>query len=128
MFDIGFWEIAIIGVLALIIVGPDKLPGLARTVGAYVGKARQMVASVKADIKRELREHELADLDRIKREVSSTAEELQQAGKNLKDTLQEPKTPASSAQPAEPAPALTRASPEPDRRPRPTPGLERATR
>lgn len=54
MFDIGFWELALIMVVALMVIGPDKLPGLARTAGLWVGKAQAMVRSVKADIDREL--------------------------------------------------------------------------
>lgn len=54
MFDIGFWELTLIMVVALMVIGPDKLPGLARTAGLWVGKAQAMVRSVKADIDREL--------------------------------------------------------------------------
>jgi sec-independent protein translocase protein TatB len=59
MFDIGFWEILIIMVVALLVVGPERLPRLARTVGLWVGKARGFVRSVKADIDRELATEEL---------------------------------------------------------------------
>jgi len=54
MFDIGFWEIALIGVIALLVIGPEKLPGVARNVGAWVGKGKRLVGSVQADINREL--------------------------------------------------------------------------
>ena len=54
MFEVGFWELAIIAVVALLVVGPEKLPSLARTVGLYVGKIRRMVAQVKDDIEREV--------------------------------------------------------------------------
>ncbi len=56
MFDIGFWELAVIGVVALIILGPERLPGAARTAGLWIGKARRMFADVKADIDKELRD------------------------------------------------------------------------
>jgi len=54
MFDIGFWELAVIMVVALLVIGPDKLPGLARTAGLWAGKTQAMLRSVKADIDREL--------------------------------------------------------------------------
>ena len=62
MFDIGFWEICIIGIVGLLVIGPDRLPGVARTIGKYVGKAQRMVAGVKSDIRRELEAGELRDL------------------------------------------------------------------
>ncbi len=59
MFDIGFWELAVIGVVALLVVGPEQLPRLARTAGLWAGRARRFVGSVKADIDRELAADEL---------------------------------------------------------------------
>jgi len=74
MFDIGFWELAIIGVVALLVIGPDKLPGVARTAGMWVGRTRRFVTQVKTDIDRELKQEELrkalaedAGLDEIKK-------------------------------------------------------------
>jgi sec-independent protein translocase protein TatB len=59
MFEIGFWELALVGVVALIVVGPERLPGLARTAGLWLGKARRMIADVKAEVDRELQLEEL---------------------------------------------------------------------
>ena len=59
MFDIGFWEMALVGVVALLVVGPERLPGVARTVGLYVGKGRRFMSSVKGEIDRELKADEL---------------------------------------------------------------------
>jgi len=73
MFDIGFWELAIIFVVALMVIGPDKLPGVARSVGTWVGRARRFVNNVKGDVERELRAEEMkqalerdASLDELK--------------------------------------------------------------
>jgi sec-independent protein translocase protein TatB len=73
MFDIGFWELVLIGIVGLVVIGPERLPGVARTVGKYVGRMRRFISSVKDDIDRELRQEELrqalkrdADLDEIK--------------------------------------------------------------
>lgn len=59
MFDIGFWELAVIGVVALLVVGPERLPGLARTTGHWLGRMRRFVSGVKADIDREIAADEL---------------------------------------------------------------------
>ena len=59
MFDIGFWELSVIAVVALIVIGPERLPKVARRVGLWVGRMRGFVLSVKADIDQELRAEEL---------------------------------------------------------------------
>jgi sec-independent protein translocase protein TatB len=59
MFDVGFWELTVIAIVALLVVGPEKLPRVARSAGLWVGKARRFVSSVKADIDRELAADEL---------------------------------------------------------------------
>jgi sec-independent protein translocase protein TatB len=73
MFDIGFPELVMVAVIALLVIGPDKLPGVARTAGKWVGRARRFVGDVKSDIDRELKQEELrkalaedAGLDEIK--------------------------------------------------------------
>ena len=59
MFDIGFTEIILIAVVLLLVVGPERLPRIARTAGLWVGKMRGFMSSVKADIDRELATEEL---------------------------------------------------------------------
>lgn len=59
MFDIGFWEIGLIFIVLLLVVGPERLPRVVRTLGLWIGKARRMVAEVKAEVDRELRVEEL---------------------------------------------------------------------
>lgn len=59
MFDIGFTEIIFVLVIALLVVGPERLPRIARTAGLWVGKMRGFVSSVKSDIDRELATEEL---------------------------------------------------------------------
>ena len=73
MFDIGFLEIVIITVVALVVVGPERLPDVARTAGRWVGGIRRFVGNVKADIDKELQQEDLkkalardAGLDEIK--------------------------------------------------------------
>ena len=59
MFEVGFLELALLGVVALLVVGPSRLPGLVRTVGVWVGRAQRIVGQVRADIEREVRADEL---------------------------------------------------------------------
>lgn len=59
MFDVGFWELSIIAVVALLVIGPERLPGVVRTAGLWFGKIRGFVTSVKEDIDKELRTDEL---------------------------------------------------------------------
>ena len=59
MFDIGFWELLLIAVVALIVVGPDRLPRLVRVTGLWIGRASASIQSVRNEISRELREEEL---------------------------------------------------------------------
>lgn len=59
MFDVGFFELLLIGVVALLVVGPERLPKLARTVGMWLGRGKRFVSSVKEDIDREIRADEL---------------------------------------------------------------------
>jgi sec-independent protein translocase protein TatB len=62
MFDVSFTELALVGIVALLVVGPQKLPGLARSAGVWIGKTRRMIASVKAEVDRELKTDELRKL------------------------------------------------------------------
>ena len=82
MFDVGFWEMAFIGVIALLVIGPERLPGVARNVGAWVGKGRRMINDVKADIKKEMREEDLKSFRELKSEVTG-------AGQNIRDMARE---------------------------------------
>lgn len=59
MFDMGIWEVVLIFVILLIVVGPERLPKLARTAGFWVSKARSMVSAVRAEVEREIRVDEL---------------------------------------------------------------------
>ena len=70
MFDAGFLEILVIGIIALVVIGPERLPGVARTIGGWIGKARAFVDSTKRDIEREINASEMRDLlDSQKKEI-----------------------------------------------------------
>src|SRR5512145_2057699 len=78
MFDIGFTELMVIGVVALIVIGPEKLPRVARTVGHLAGRLQRYVADVKADINREI------ELDELRKMRDS----MQQAASNFESSVQ----------------------------------------
>ena len=85
MFDIGFWELCLIATVALLVLGPERLPAAARTAGKWVAKIRNMVSNVKNEIDRELQ------LDDIRRKMAEQEEKLrEQSGiDDFKETVDE---------------------------------------
>lgn len=90
MFDIGFWELALIAVVALLVVGPERLPAFARALGVWVGRLRRFVSQVRDDVERELRAEELKNaigkpeqLDDVRKAVSETRSSLDGLRKDL---------------------------------------------
>src|SRR5262245_52341360 len=75
MLDFGFDKIALIGAVALIVIGPEKLPRVARTVGALIGKAQRYVADVKAEVNRSI---ELEELKKMKTQFEDAARNVEQ--------------------------------------------------
>lgn len=76
MFDISFTEIMVIAVVALIVVGPERLPKVARTLGHLLGRVRRYVGDVKHDIQREMEAEELNELHSSVQEVAHSIESL----------------------------------------------------
>ena len=74
MFDIGFTEIVVIAVVALIVIGPERLPKAARTLGHLFGRLQRYVNDVKSDISREM---ELEELRKLQQEMKSAASDLE---------------------------------------------------
>ncbi len=70
MFDVGFSEMLLIGIVALVVIGPERLPRVARTLGVLFGRLQRYVTQVKADINREM---EMADLGKVKSEFEDAA-------------------------------------------------------
>jgi sec-independent protein translocase protein TatB len=84
MFDIGFSEIALIAVVALVVLGPERLPKTARTLGHLFGRLQRYVNEVKADISREM---ELDELRKLQGEMQGAARELQQTVTNAANEM-----------------------------------------
>ena len=83
MFDIGFSELVAIGLIALIVLGPKRLPEVARTAGRWVGKLRRFVSEVKQDLDREIHHEELAELRKLKQELDATRSLMQDTSGEL---------------------------------------------
>jgi len=79
MFDISFTELMIIGAVALVVIGPERLPRVARTAGHILGRFQRYVAQVKSDISREM---ELAELKKLQTSVQDAARDLEQTVKS----------------------------------------------
>lgn len=87
MIDFGFDKIALIGAVALIVIGPEKLPRVARTVGHLLGKAQRYVADVKAEVNRSI---ELEELKKMKTQVEEAARNVEQTvGSEIRQTSAE---------------------------------------
>jgi sec-independent protein translocase protein TatB len=95
MFDVGFSELIVIALVALIVIGPERLPRVARTLGALLGRAQRYVNDVKADIQREVDLDELKSIQStfqdaaksVEQSVSQVGEELQSAGESLNQSV-----------------------------------------
>ncbi len=87
MFDIGISELGVIGVVALIVLGPEKLPKVARTVGNLLGRAQRYMADVKSEVNRQM---ELDELRSMKSTVEAAAQDIHSTvSKNIGDVGQE---------------------------------------
>jgi len=107
MFDVSFTELLVIGVVALVVIGPERLPKVARTMGHLIGRAQRYVNDVKNDIQREI---ELEELRKFKTDVEDAAHGVQASLRDTEVTLRtlattQPHESATSAEPADaPAP------------------------
>ena len=118
MFDIGFSEIVVIAVVALIVIGPERLPKAARTLGHLFGRLQRYVNDVKADINREMELDELRKLQQevqsaardIETGVSSAARDFEQSTQSVSDDLNRAADEAPA--PASSLPALSEPTPD----------------
>lgn len=92
MFDIGFWEIMLISIIGLVVLGPQRLPVAIRTVVKWINTAKRMANSVKSDISQELELHEMnekmikaskKDFDQIDSELKASIEEMKNSVEDL---------------------------------------------
>lgn len=81
MFDIGFGELLLIAVVALVVLGPERLPGAARTLGALLRRARDGWNSVRSEVEREMQ------TDELRRQMKDAAQELHRGGDVMRETV-----------------------------------------
>ncbi len=86
MFDVGLWEILLIGVLALVVIGPERLPGAARQAGYFVGKARRYIEGVKNEVASEL------DVNEFKRMLHNQEVQINELQQQLKSGIDDVKS------------------------------------
>lgn len=86
MFDIGFWELLLIAVLGLLVLGPERLPRVARTVGLWAGRARGYVRQLSQELDRELQTSEL------KREMQRANNRLRDMQQGVSQAVQDPQS------------------------------------
>ncbi|RFU43953.1 Sec-independent protein translocase protein TatB [Paraburkholderia sp. DHOC27] len=84
MLDLGLTKMALIGVVALVVLGPERLPRVARTAGALFGRAQRYINDVKAEVTREI---ELDELRRMKTEFETAASNVEKAASNVQNTI-----------------------------------------
>jgi sec-independent protein translocase protein TatB len=116
MFDIGWSELVVIGVVALIAIGPKELPGVLRMIGQWMGKLRRMASEFQGQFNEAMREAEMDDLKKQVDELNAKAtgfganfDPLADVSKNFDDPFADkpkttPDTPATDAAPSEPSP------------------------
>jgi len=140
MFDIAFSEIALIAVVALVVIGPERLPRVARTLGHMFGRLQRYVNDVKADINREI---ELDELRKLKAEVHSAAQDIersvsqaaheveggvrsveQQINATVAEAAAGGETPAAAGEAPPPAPAGAESAPDTELAPAPSAASE----
>jgi sec-independent protein translocase protein TatB len=102
MFDIGFLELIVIGVIALLVVGPERLPRLARTAGLWLGRGRRMLSSVKAEIDSELKAEELKEI--LAKQAQSNPLETIIEAPEIKPSATAPKTDSAGTKKQDSAP------------------------
>ncbi|HCL77401.1 Sec-independent protein translocase protein TatB [Stutzerimonas nitrititolerans] len=119
MFDIGFTELLLVGLVALVVLGPERLPGAVRTTGLWVGRLKRSFSNIKAEVEREI------GADEIRRQLhNERILDLEREMKTMKESIMPPSSSSSSdTRPAttevtKPAPEPAPAS-NPDRSPEP---------
>src|SRR4051794_34545621 len=129
MFDIGWSELVVIAVVALIAIGPKELPGVLRMVGQWMAKARKMAAEFQGQFNEAMREAEMADLKKTFDEVRDTAKDL--ASNNIMTSLQKDVSEAMTIDkidtvkpPVVPPPTPEPPTPEPFVEAKPHPAIE----
>ncbi|MCE5364041.1 Sec-independent protein translocase protein TatB [Pseudomonas anguilliseptica] len=110
MFDIGFSELLLVGIVALVVLGPDRLPGAVRTAGLWIGRIKRSFSAIKAEVEREI------GADEIRRQLhNEQILELEREMKAMKESLNAPISTSTSTSAETPTPTPTPTPAEPSR-------------
>jgi sec-independent protein translocase protein TatB len=90
MFDVGFSELCLIGLVSLLVIGPERLPRVARLAGYWLGKTQRIVASVKEEIKLELQAEEMRQIFKEQSGLEEAQKILDETSDTIKSTLTPP--------------------------------------
>ncbi len=90
MFDVGFSELVVIGLVALIVLGPKRLPEVARAAGRWAARLRRFIDDTRREIDREIKDADLAALKEVHREIVETRDLLSKSASELAPALSEP--------------------------------------
>ena len=135
MFEVGFSELLLVGLVALLVFGPERLPSLARTAGLWLGRARRFLGTVKADIEQELKAEELKRIIREQQLTNPLHDLIEDTEKSLREAREQaeaalkplasstPTAPTAAAAPS--APPSTDGAPAPSTAPVAGPGEAR---
>jgi sec-independent protein translocase protein TatB len=92
MFDLGFWELALVALVALVVIGPERLPQVLRTTGNWLGRLRGMTLTVKQELEQELYRQDIdgqdankASFNEMKQIIDEAGSEIKAIGQELKD-------------------------------------------
>jgi len=110
MFDIGFSELALIALIGLLVLGPKRLPEVARTLGNWLGRMRAWIANVKQDLDREINSEELAEFRKLKAELEETRRIIEQSASQTLAQAQREVDPSAPSIGATSPPRIARAA------------------
>ncbi len=102
MFDVGFWELSLIALVALLVIGPERLPKVARTAGLWIGRGQRMLSSVKQDIEREIKAEELKEIlekQKMSNPLEEIVEDVKKPLEEFKHTTEETLKPPGDSKP-----------------------------
>ena len=89
MFDIGFWELFIIAIVLLLVLGPERLPEVAKQAAFFIRKARNALYRLRNEMDAEMQGTPLGDLNKAKQEVADLKSDLKQMGKEFVDSAEQ---------------------------------------
>lgn len=106
MFDIGFWEMLMIAVIGLLVIGPKRLPEVARALGRWTAKLRNFVASTRADLEREFNATEVRqmldskqdEINELRQMINDTRASIDDGASEVERSIKSPESPASKAE------------------------------